>query len=382
MAFISSWSNSCHRRFARNRFRHATGSSPWRAARFTRSARSRISVRSCDVVAVATSAASAEGSSTAAAEMTSASPTDSSPRRERISRRRTRPQPLGRLDRLLGLTPGRAVGPGQPVLRRRRPLRVAVALRRPGRQQRLDGVELADHHRQPLDPRRRLSARQQRPDRSARTTTRPPRTTSASDGLTAVEGAELVTSSPYTNSVRLQGKPLKYQEISQRSDIRTHRPTTCSAAMFGVPDAVTRRLPVDDARPPRRAQVGRAMTVTDGHDGGDRRVAVITGGARGIGAATGLRLARKGWKVALIDAADGSETLGYGLATVADLERSVAACGRRRSGCWPTCAPAGRPRSGRHRGGRWLGRRRGGGGWGHRGRARHLAHRRRESGTP
>ncbi|MGZ4730216.1 MAG: mycofactocin-coupled SDR family oxidoreductase [Acidimicrobiales bacterium] len=69
------------------------------------------------------------------------------------------------------------------------------------------------------------------------------------------------------------------------------------------------------------------MTLSDGHDGGDSRVAVITGGARGIGAATGLRLARQGWKVALIDAADGSETLGYGLATAADLERSVVACG-------------------------------------------------------
>jgi len=67
------------------------------------------------------------------------------------------------------------------------------------------------------------------------------------------------------------------------------------------------------------------MTTTEGH-GGHARVAVITGGARGIGAATGLRLAAAGWKVALIDAADGSETLGYPFAEPADLERAVAAC--------------------------------------------------------
>lgn len=68
------------------------------------------------------------------------------------------------------------------------------------------------------------------------------------------------------------------------------------------------------------------MTRTDGHDGGSGRVAVITGGARGIGAATGLRMAAAGWKVALIDAADGSDALGYRLADPDDLERAVAAC--------------------------------------------------------
>ena len=66
----------------------------------------------------------------------------------------------------------------------------------------------------------------------------------------------------------------------------------------------------------------------------DRPVAVVTGGARGIGAATGLRLAAAGWRVALIDVggADdvGAESalddlLGYRLATAADLAASVAA---------------------------------------------------------
>ncbi len=68
------------------------------------------------------------------------------------------------------------------------------------------------------------------------------------------------------------------------------------------------------------------MTRTYGHDGGAARVAVITGGARGIGAATGIRLAGAGWKVALIDVADGSDALGYRLADSHDLERAVAAC--------------------------------------------------------
>lgn len=56
-----------------------------------------------------------------------------------------------------------------------------------------------------------------------------------------------------------------------------------------------------------------------------QRVAIVTGGARGIGAATGVRLAAAGWRVALIDAADGSEELGYPLASKADLDDAVAA---------------------------------------------------------
>ena len=60
----------------------------------------------------------------------------------------------------------------------------------------------------------------------------------------------------------------------------------------------------------------------------DRPVAVITGAARGIGAATGVRLARHGWRVALVDLAGadtgGDDALGYPLATAADLEVVVA----------------------------------------------------------
>jgi SDR family mycofactocin-dependent oxidoreductase len=71
---------------------------------------------------------------------------------------------------------------------------------------------------------------------------------------------------------------------------------------------------------------------TDPQPDDDRPVAVITGGARGIGAATGRRLAAVGWRVALIDLGEGEiaapdvrTALGYPLATSADLAGSVAA---------------------------------------------------------
>ena len=58
----------------------------------------------------------------------------------------------------------------------------------------------------------------------------------------------------------------------------------------------------------------------------DRPVALITGGARGIGAATARRLAVGGWRVALIDVADGDTRLGYPMAGPADLQATAAAC--------------------------------------------------------
>ena len=55
----------------------------------------------------------------------------------------------------------------------------------------------------------------------------------------------------------------------------------------------------------------------------DRPVALVTGGARGIGAEIGLALAAEGWRVALVDACADDPALAYPLATQADLDDAV-----------------------------------------------------------
>ena len=49
-------------------------------------------------------------------------------------------------------------------------------------------------------------------------------------------------------------------------------------------------------------------------------VALVTGGARGIGAAVGRRLAASGHRVVVLDLCDDVDRLDYPLATIADEE--------------------------------------------------------------
>jgi SDR family mycofactocin-dependent oxidoreductase len=62
---------------------------------------------------------------------------------------------------------------------------------------------------------------------------------------------------------------------------------------------------------------------------GNGRVAVVTGAARGIGAATVLALAEQGWSVLAVDVAADDPALPYSMGTAEDLSRVVADANRR-----------------------------------------------------
>ncbi len=61
--------------------------------------------------------------------------------------------------------------------------------------------------------------------------------------------------------------------------------------------------------------------------GSEPPVAIVTGAARGIGAATVTALARLGWAVVAVDVARNDPALPYQLGTAADLDAVVASCG-------------------------------------------------------
>ena len=79
--------------------------------------------------------------------------------------------------------------------------------------------------------------------------------------------------------------------------------------------------------PPSATGNGPDAAGPTGPAGADAPVVLVSGAARGIGAATARHLARDGWRVALLDGATPEPALGYALSSADELHRTVATCG-------------------------------------------------------
>lgn len=67
--------------------------------------------------------------------------------------------------------------------------------------------------------------------------------------------------------------------------------------------------------------------MTDATGADDGPVVLLTGAARGIGAAAARLLSRSGWRVVIFDRCSNAPALSYPLASVEDLERTLGQCG-------------------------------------------------------